>query len=272
MYFFLISSQVRTVASNSSLSDYASLSEIIMCVITFISVFIAFLVYRDSKKRRSKENAIELARIYQQEILWDLTFVDNALKKSPLGEKLKILFPIDKMQNFDCEELIQICGRSNIVSEIKNDLKVFPTNYIVLAKISSTTDVDKICDIVGCFEKTDHPISSETQRALRNDLMVTLSNLLNKLEWFSMNFNSGIAADEDIYQSLHQTYISIVCQLYFFISENNSNHSRKFYTNIIQLYHTWKRKSDSQISKEKAAQVRYKKGLEKIPLKSRKLR
>lgn len=55
-----------------------------------------------------------------------------------------------------------------------------------------------------------------------------------------MNCKYGLADEELLYQSLHQTYISTVWLLYFFISHENENNEDKLYTNVCWLFLKWR--------------------------------
>lgn len=67
----------------------------------------------------------------------------------------------------------------------------------------------------------------------------TLNDTLNTLEYFCMYFNSGVADEETVYQSLHQSFLSMVKVLYFRIAYVNESGKDKYYTNIIELYNKW---------------------------------
>jgi len=62
---------------------------------------------------------------------------------------------------------------------------------------------------------------------------------LNKLEWFSMAFTTGLADETVVYQSLHQSFLNVVKLLYFKIASCNENIYDKYYVNTIGLFHIW---------------------------------
>lgn len=66
-----------------------------------------------------------------------------------------------------------------------------------------------------------------------------VDHLLNSLEYFAMYFNTGVADEEVVYQSLHQTYLKIVRAMYFVIAQRNDSPKDMYYTNIINLYIKW---------------------------------
>lgn len=71
----------------------------------------------------------------------------------------------------------------------------------------------------------------------------TSYDLLNKFEWLAMHFNTGIAEDDVVFQSLHQLFLKTVAQLYFrIVAHNVGDKIDKYYTNIIELYVSWNNK------------------------------
>ena len=71
-----------------------------------------------------------------------------------------------------------------------------------------------------------------------------LSDLLNKLEWFSMNFKYNLADEDVVFASLHQTFLADINYLYYFISKQNSDTCNKLYTHICDLFNRWKVKEN----------------------------
>ena len=57
-----------------------------------------------------------------------------------------------------------------------------------------------------------------------------------------MYFNTGIADEDTVYQSLHQSFLSIIKVLYVDIATRNQTGKDKYYTNIIKLYNNWAEK------------------------------
>lgn len=54
-----------------------------------------------------------------------------------------------------------------------------------------------------------------------------------------MCFSHKTADESVVYQSLHQTYLRLVHDLYYNIAVLNVMDGSKFYTNIIELYKKW---------------------------------
>mgnify|MGYP006922018582 FL=1 len=95
--------------------------------------------------------------------------------------------------------------------------------------------------------KEEHMISGKKETLIKIDtksvsvaFMSNLINLvLNNMEFFALHFKHKTADESVIYQSLHQTYISYLPYLYYYIAKANSDPSEKLYTNVIWLYGEW---------------------------------
>ncbi len=76
---------------------------------------------------------------------------------------------------------------------------------------------------------------------LQDDIKDLISDTLNYLEYFALNFVSGIADIDLIYQVLHQHYIMTIEMLSIYICIANCDEDEfKYYTNVIALYNRWK--------------------------------
>ena len=93
---------------------------------------------------------------------------------------------------------------------------------------------------------------------LQQEFIHEVTRLLNNLEWFAMSCRYGLADEKMLYQSLHQTFLSHIWLLYFYICKSNFNNEDKLYTNIIWLFNLWKdrlRSIQLQTLKSKEAAV-----------------
>lgn len=72
---------------------------------------------------------------------------------------------------------------------------------------------------------------------LQDEIKDLISDTLNYLEYFALNFVSGIADIDLIYQVLHQHYIITIEMLSLYICIANCDEDEfKYYTNAIALY------------------------------------
>ena len=85
---------------------------------------------------------------------------------------------------------------------------------------------------------------------LRSCVMDICSDILNSLEYFAMNFNTGVADETVVYESLNQTYILVVKYLYRTIAKLNKRAApTKYYTNVIDLFKKWSARFENNVLK-----------------------
>ena len=77
--------------------------------------------------------------------------------------------------------------------------------------------------------------------------------LANGVEYFSINFNSGIADDDTVYQSLHGVFFKCVYMVYLFVFRSNEKESDRLFSNMSSLYIRWKEKHDRLAKDEEMA-------------------
>ncbi|MDD6642725.1 MAG: hypothetical protein PUF80_00635 [Firmicutes bacterium] len=215
-----------------------------MLLVTVVSVICAVVAYKHQKKRARKESACKLAQFYAENIIKKYSLVSSVFNICKTFEYIKKSVEIDKIRNFDNEELEKILKAKKIE---KKDFLLKATSFdpfVILncriAQIELLSDRSRIySEFVEKSEKDDKLIL-KNPAFLMNDFSQDITDLLNSLEWFSMNCNYRIADEELLYQSLHQTFISTIWMLYAFIASNNTNNENKMYTNIIDLFNLWR--------------------------------
>lgn len=132
----------------------------------------------------------------------------------------------------DCEYLLNIKSRTS------------RTNYTI-----SHASTDARRDLDALSKMNDSNVVLEFKQRILCDSLDDISNLCNKLEWFSMNFITKAADENVVYQSLHQTFLSCVEHLYIPISFRNTLSHDKYFTNIIELYARWNERLKEDIRK-----------------------
>lgn len=228
LYFLQTSVQIQS----NSLQDKADIAQIISAVLigclTIISVIVSVKAFKDGKVRKSRERAVDLAHFYQQEIIPEIDYVCKVFKGTGA---LKVLNSLDlsKFVNFDREELESLLGDKITIEDIKILISQIPVENLRCAK----DYLDKKSTKLSNSKKAD-------EKDLRDELFENLNTILNTFEWFSMNFTTGVADESVIYQSLHQTFISNIYLLYFFISTVNNTECDKYYINMIELFNIWR--------------------------------
>ena len=87
---------------------------------------------------------------------------------------------------------------------------------------------------------------------LRYEFSEEKIKILNLLEYLSMNFSNGIADDNVVYQSLHQTFLGFGQYMYFDIAFMNTRPTDKFYVNFTTLFNQWNKRYVQKCNEEKA--------------------
>lgn len=247
----------RVSTFDQVISNSGAFANVTLCIVTLISVTIAYVSFKDSKKRRKREKAIELANYYSNTILKPSAFISEAITNSEFEIISRNCFHIEAIKDFDVNEIntllkkydqrLSIDKLNNLINNIsprkiagaalfRDEFTEFNTRYQIYfnnIKMDDKESVKKLFDL-----------------SFKNQLNQAIVDLLNNIEWFAMNFNSGIADEETVYQSLHQTYLGIVSQLYFFIARKNEFAYAKYYTNTIALFGEWMNKENEIKEKE----------------------
>ena len=125
------------------------------------------------------------------------------------------------------EEFVKAVLEANIIYGL--DLHILQRNISVLK--------DGQEDVVLQIEMTS---------LMHSFLSGVVTNMLNDLEFFAMHFTHKTADETVVFQSLHQTYIEIVGDLYYNIARCNQPTEGKYYTNVIELYEKWFERSEKQ--------------------------
>lgn len=241
------------------------MAQIVAAVYLIIGTVIAVFQYYSSSRSslveiqtHNVEKAIELAEFYKNEVLLRHAVISYVFEKSGITAILKTM-DSKRIKNFDKTELRELLSEENIakLKEIQNS----PQFIKAIVEVNIIHKLDFNEEIIVTLSKYDEQSSSDsedgkliltTAPSLLNTFFTKyIATTLNNLELFSMYFNHNVADSSVIYQSLHQTYISIVELLYYNISNNNDKGYEKFYTNTIELYNEWK----SEVNKHKMSEI-----------------
>lgn len=240
---------------------------------TIISVLCAFKAYFHQKNRLQKETACDLAKCYAEDILQHYLFVTDVLEDSKLGSRTKELFPYDELIEFTLDEMNSFLDRKGISYEkIRNEFEnPDPKSILTAMRIHRPSEQER----KDLFETYNRLLEEEAENKpdvslLHHEFYNKMWEYLNALEWFSINCRYGIADEKILYQSLHQSFLSSVWQLYFFICNKNTTNENKYYTNTIWLFTEWRKRLNKIQKKAKKRQINAKKRLEKAEKKKRK--
>lgn len=203
------------------------------------------------------EKAIELTLFYKTNILQLYSPIIYVYNNSGITDIIKSIKKSD-MKNFDDIEFQSLLSEKD-----RDSLRKVTTSDKF---IKSVFEADKAyclnLNLDGCIisrkcENTSNPKSTKVTVEYDGNKIATafISNivfeLLNNMEYFSMNSVHNIADFDSIYPSIHQTYLSIIQLLYCNISNENTE---GFYKNTIKLYNKWY--NQSQKTSDKIAQYK----------------
>lgn len=244
----------------------------ILLIVTLISVICAFGAYRHQKLRSKKDAACSLAKYYANNIIPRINYIVGVFASSGFDEKVHKAFPLEVIKEFNYNEAVTIAKEEKEVLQLATELLNMDPRAIYSEKIRTAKTVDErhtLAKEYTVWKKdesgTKSTVSIIHTDILQDELMTTVQDLLNDLEWFSMNFHYNLADEQLLYQSLHQSFISNVWLLYLYIALCNKPGSGKFYTNTIWLFLLWRdrlRELQSQNLKEQAERTERIKELE----------
>lgn len=215
-------------------ADRQFLLDLIIGILTLVSVGLVYLDYRNRKNKERAEKSIIIAEEFAQNIIPKLAllhkfFEDKKLIK--IVNKHKFL----KFSDFDVEELNELYTKEEI-SEYQETLN--KNRYIL---VTDYTNENKKID----FEEYN-------------------ITLLNELEHMCMYISTKVADEKYIYNSLHQQFFKSISLLYIFISLINTDTKDKYYTNLIHVYNLWTKKYIKITNKEEKFKKKQKKKKQKL--------
>lgn len=244
---------------NEILSRNSTILQMVTNIFLIVSVIFiaiqAFLYKKDFVIRNKKleaEKAIELAEVFGNEIIPLCEYLFYIYKVVGIED---IVSEIDssKLKEFDEEELDRILSKSKqenlaalskkiTLEQLMNGKTTISQQYSDEIAVALETIKDKKL----LQEIQSNPELKEKKEQLKHlhyqlyrEFIKSKTTLLNKLEAFCMYFNSGVAEEEVVYQSLHQIFLKAVKLFYYEIAINNKNGKDKYFTNIIELYNSW---------------------------------
>lgn len=217
-----------------------------LLIITGVSVYYAFQAYFHQKERAKKEAACDLARYYAHDIIQRYDFVSYTFNRSKKEERIKELFPYDRLKEFNYKEMTSILlEQGHDPAQILLELDQIDPRILYQGIIRNASSVEERHSLSDEYTKVTKDASGkQVVEIVHQDMLWLAFNneivmLLNDLEWFAMSCRYGLADEEMLYQSLHLTFLSSVWLLYQFICLNNRENEDKLFTNVIWLFNTW---------------------------------
>ncbi len=247
-----------TEATNSFTYSINSIISGLSLLVTILSVICAFLAYGHQRKRSKKGTACDLSKVYADSIISRYAYIRSVFQHTGLEEKIKKWFPMQNISNFNQLEMQRLLGNASLQYEdVKKEFTKLDAEKIVLSKILLYATKSDRSSVLTMYNSFDDKVKPDV---IRIDFENEISMLLNDLEWFAMNCKYRIADEKLLFQSLHQTYLSMVWLLYYYIASTNCGQPEdKYYTNVIWLFKTWKEKVDKLASKNQKKAKRVKK-------------
>lgn len=191
-----------------------------------------------SNEHAKIEKAIQLAQYYKDHIIKLSKPVTYVYGNTGIAKILNSI-DTDKFNDFDKKECDKIFTKEQnkalkaaisdkeFVAAVMQAVKIFSLNGILDASIEGV-------------DEENHIIKLNTNQVAISFMDLIVTEIMNDMEYFAMNFTHKLADETVVYSSLHQTYIEIMQLLYYQISQMNDSVEEKYYTNAIELYKTWK--------------------------------
>lgn len=250
LFEFLSGLLIKNKEIISILGDVATTATI---VFLFLERLFSRRTYRYNCEWQEKNKAVELAALYKNEILNSNSYITYLFDRLGIIQILKHAYHSD-LELFTRSELDEFLSQADI--ECIREILKNPDNYSVFLEGQSRYVLEHRgiqllpqSELEKMFEKDEEKIREFKTYLMQKQYYDVLDHLLNSLEYFAMYFNTGVADEKVVYQSLHQTYLRLVRALYFEIALRNDSPKDMYYTNIINLYITWSRRDEKMKNK-----------------------
>lgn len=233
---------------------------LVVSVLQYTASCVDNAILRDQEK---KIKAAEMANKFQSEMIPLLNLLAGAYRCSSQDGSVLKKIESTKLSMFDKEEVNKVL--SEIGTEQSNILTGLYIGHLLDTGRISKKDID--------IEHNEINVSDENKKAAEQEVNVCINDLSNKLEYFGIYFNSGIADEDTVYQSLHKVFFQCVHMLYPFIFANNTSESDRLFENMSSLYISWKERYNSLVERENEELINRKKDVhQKIIVKAKKAR
>ncbi len=239
------SSLVNTMALENTYYVTQVIAAFCVVIGAFIGVWQYVLTTRAERNRLNLERiqkAIDLALYYKDNVLDKYKVIKYVFDQTNMT---KVVQKVNRNQirNFDEIELTNLLAgeHQKEIDEIKR------SNEFIKAVLQA----DKIYNMHLNIEEDTMVVKNENEVIISIDKNAVVkkfmgqivSDLLNNLEYFAMNFTHETADETVVYQSLHQTYLEVVYMMYYNVAISNKAKKGKYFTNIIELYNKWSKRS-----------------------------
>ncbi|MCH5256338.1 MAG: hypothetical protein J1D87_03555 [Lachnospiraceae bacterium] len=213
------------------------ISGLVVSVLQYMASYVDNLILRDKEK---KIRAAEMADKFQAEIIPLSNILSKAFSHSDLTTELLPKIENKKLEMFDKEEVLSIVTEQERKATFSKLYAGYLFDHFNENNVEKSEN-DKITKMkFSIFEKVKAEETIDT----------CIQDLANKLEYFSICFNSGIADEDTVYQSLHDVYFQCVHMLYIFIFYSNTSESNRLFSNVSSLYSRWHKRYEALMEQE----------------------
>lgn len=252
-----------------SLNNLYLISQIIASIIVVSGLIVSVLQYIDTslanadiRKREKKVKAAEMANNFQKDLLPLMNVLTKLYSDAKLNDTVINKIKQSDIKMFSKEEVNELFSKEEIVTVLVR----LQVAYLIENYKPKNVDRDK-----ETGEIKDVTYSEKDKMEAMHKVSSIIMELSNGLEYFSINFNSGIADEDTVYQSLHGVFFGCVYMTYLFAFKNNEKESDRLFSNTSFLYNKWKQKHDQLARDEEEEISRMKKSVnEKIVVSAKK--
>lgn len=195
-------------------------SQIISSVFVITGAVFAVIQYKKQRKLTRISNAIDLAKYFATDI------IDRAC----------LVYAVFR----DDKEIMAIIDKH--LEEIQDAKYINSNEYEQIFSQEEREKYDKFLD---------------KKIKISEDKVIELSDILqdtiNELEHCSISFNTGLAEEKAVYQSMHQVILNLFPCAYPWIGSINQNGVDLYYTNLSELYARWTQIRKKALKKEAKA-------------------
>ena len=260
MYFMCKKDLQDTSFVSEIISGIFVVGGLVVSVLQYTASCVENTILRDQEK---KIKAAEMANQFQAEMIPLLNTLTGAYKHSGLDKTVLNKLENSELIMFDKEEVDKIMLDTQI--DVSKALVLLCVGYLFDNGIVSKNDIDK--------DNGNLHVSEENRVLAENEISTCINKLSNKLEYFGICFNSGIADEDTVYQSLHRVFFQCVHMLYIFIFGNNISESDRLFSNVSSLYIRWRSRYMELVEKENEELINRKKDVQqKIVVKAKSVR
>ena len=233
-----------------------SFSAVIISTI-FVAWQIKFAIssYIDKNRKEEESKSYELAKFYGQKLLPRLeavnTFINiiNMQVIPEINNKQSKTMPkkyVSKMRKFNRDEAYiifkpTVCNKFIMLLKKSTHSLILRQKDILLihSLIKGESPLQIRCQWNRYLKKASPRAINDFYKYQQNVIISYVAEYLNDIEYFAMVSTSHLAMPKTVFDSLHQTYLSSIQNLYLYIAMHNYNKGHDFYTYTIKLYNAW---------------------------------